>query len=174
MKQNKMREVEIEKIVVSCAGIGDKLEKSVKLLNLITKRKVKKTTSSKRIPAFEVRPGLETGCMVSIRKKTDIFPLLKRMIEAINHKVERKWIAENHFSFGVGEYIQIPEVEYQREIGMLGLDITIVFKRKGKRVKLRKIKKGRVPKKQNVSEEEILEFLKKNFNIEMEEENDSE
>ena len=45
MKQelaNKMREVEIEKIVLNCGGIDEKLERSVKLLELITKRKVQK------------------------------------------------------------------------------------------------------------------------------------
>ena len=37
-----MREIEIEKMVLNCGGLGEKLEKSVKLLELITERKVYK------------------------------------------------------------------------------------------------------------------------------------
>ena len=31
MEDNKMREIEIEKMVLNCGGLGEKLEKSVKL-----------------------------------------------------------------------------------------------------------------------------------------------
>ncbi len=37
------------------------------------------------------------------------------------------------------EYIEIPGVEYDRDIGIRGLDITIVFKRAGRRVRLKKL-----------------------------------
>ena len=40
-EDNPMNEVRLEKIVLNCGASGDKLEKSTKLLNLITKRKVK-------------------------------------------------------------------------------------------------------------------------------------
>ena len=47
--KNVMREIEIEKIVLNCGGIGDKLEKSVKLLEMITGMKHYKTKAKKRI-----------------------------------------------------------------------------------------------------------------------------
>jgi len=49
----------------------------------------------------------------------------------------------------------------------LGLDVSVVFKRKGKRVKMKKIKRGKYPKKQRVSKDEIINFLIKNFNVEV-------
>ena len=171
MKENPMRKIEIEKVIVNAGGSGDKLTKALKLLNLITGKKVKKNISKKRIPSFDVHPGLETGCMVTIRNKGEIQKFLKRVLESVNNKIKKENIAENHFSFGIEEYIQIPEMEYQRDIGMLGLEISVVFKRKGKRVKMRKIKCGKYPKRQNVSAEEIIEFLRK-MNVEVEE-NDS-
>lgn len=166
--QNIMREIEIEKVVLNCGGVEDKLEKSVKLLKLISGKKVKKVASSKRIPGFGVRPGLQIGCMVTIRGKEKI-ELLKRLLDAIDNSLKKKQIKENHFSFGIAEYLEIPGIEYQRDIGILGLDIDVVFKRKGKRVELRKIKQGKVPKKQQVSAEEIIEFLKTKFKTEIEE-----
>jgi len=56
--KNKMEEIKIEKVVLSAAGIGDKLEKACKLLKIISGKKPIKLTSKRRIPAFNVRPGL--------------------------------------------------------------------------------------------------------------------
>ena len=52
-------------------------------------------------------------------------------------------------------------MEYQRDIGILGLNITAVFSRAGKRINLKKIKRGKTPKKQDVTPEEIIEYLTK-------------
>ena len=72
-------------------------------------------------------------------------------------------ISENHFSFGIPEYIEIPGEEYDREIGMLGFKVTVVFKRRGKRVQKKKIKQGKLPKKQKVTKEEIIKFMEDKF-----------
>ena len=58
-------------------------------------------------------------------------------------------------------------MEYNREIGILGFETTIVFSRKGKRVKIRKIKRGKFPKRQNVRSEEIKDYLIKHFKVEV-------
>jgi len=157
-KQNSMREIEIEKIVLNCGGVAEKLDKSAKLLNILTGRKIKQVESTKRIPTFGVRPGLKTGCMVTLRGK-EKEALLKRFFGAVSNKISKKAIKENHFSFGIKEYLEIPDMEYQRDIGLIGLDVTIVFKRKGKRVMMKKIKQGRLPKKQHVTPEEIIDYL---------------
>ena len=165
--KNPMREIEIEKMVLNCGGIDDKFEKSVKLLELITKRKIDIRKSNKRIPTFNISPGKKSGCRVTIRDKSEIITLLKRFFAAIDNKISKKQITENHFSLGIKEYIEIPGLEYNRDIGILGFEIDVSFKRKGKRVKLRKIKQGKYPKKQAVTKEEIIEFLKKNLKLEV-------
>ena len=60
-------------------------------------------------------------------------------------------------------------MEYQRDIGIIGLDVTAVFKRPGKRVAFKKIKRGRLPEKQQVTEEEIIDYLKNKLKINVEE-----
>jgi ribosomal protein L5 len=165
---NAMRAPVLEKVVLNCGGTAEKLEKSVRLLGLITKRKIKEITSQKRIPSFGVRPGLKTGCMVTIRGP-EKEALLKRLFGAVGNKILKKKIEENHFSFGIKEYLEIPDMEYQRDIGILGLDVTAVFKRKGKRVGLKKIKSGKVPVKQNVTPEEIISYLQNKLQINVEE-----
>jgi large subunit ribosomal protein L5 len=45
----------------------------------------------------------------------------------------------------------------------MGLDVTVVFKRAGRRVRLKKIKRGKVSKKQIITKEEIIKFMEENF-----------
>ena len=166
-KQNKMREIEIEKIVLNCGGIDDKLEKSIKLLGMITNRKIYIAKSKKRLPAFKISPGKQSGCKVTIRDKEQINELLRRFFATIDNQISNKKITKNHVGFGIPEYIEVPGLEYKREIGICGFEISIVFKRKGKRVKMKKIKQGKYPEKQNVTKEEIIEYLTKILKVEV-------
>ena len=164
---NPMREIEIEKMVLNCGGIDDKLEKGVKLLEMITGKKVLQTIAKKRIPGFGIRPKLEVGCMVTLRGE-EAAELLGRLLAAIDNQLAEEQIADNHFSFGIAEYIEIPGEEYDREIGMIGFKVAVVFKRKGKRVKEKKIKRGKLPKKQIVTKEEIVKFMENKYDTEFE------
>jgi len=47
----------------------------------------------------------------------------------------------------------------------MGFDVTVVFKRTGRRVKLRKVKKGKFPKKQMIQKDEIIKFMEDNFQV---------
>jgi large subunit ribosomal protein L5 len=163
-KENIMRQIKIEKVCLSIGGTGETLEKGEKLLQLLTKRKPARMKTNKRIPTFGVRPNLEVGVVVTIRK--DVEEFLKSMLIAIDNRLSRKQISENNFSFGIKEYLEIPGVEYQRNIGMMGLDVTVVFKRSGRRVKLKKIKRGKIPKRQIISKEEIIKFMEDKFQTE--------
>ena len=165
---NVIRKVILEKMVLNCGGTAEKLDRSVKLLNLLTGKKVKEVVSQKRIPTFGVRPGLKTGCFVTLRGP-EKEALLKRLFGAVENTIKKKKIQSNHFSFGIKEYLEIPDMEYQRDIGVIGFDVTVVFRRAGKRTGVKKIKAGKVPIKQDVSVEEIADYLKTKLNIDVEE-----
>jgi len=156
-----MREIKIEKVVLSVGGTAEELEKGFKLLELITGKKPAKTRSKKRIPTLGIRPKLEVGAVVTLRREYE--ELLKRLLATIDNTLKKKQISENNFSFGVKEYIEIPGIEYQRDIGIMGFDVTIVFKRAGRRVSLKKIKRGKIPKRQVISKEEIINFMENKF-----------
>ena len=162
--ENPMREIKIEKVVLSCGATGLDLEKSKKLLEMLSGKKVQiiKAGPKRRIPAFNVKPGLELGTRVTLRKKEAI-EILKRLLGAIDNTLSESQISENSFSFGIHEYIEIPGVEYKREIGIRGLNVTVVFIRPGVRVKRKKIKSSRIPAKQIISPEEIIRFMEENF-----------
>jgi large subunit ribosomal protein L5 len=157
-----MQNIRIEKVVLSIGGTGDNLEKGFKLLKLITGRNPAKMQSRKRIPALGVRPHLEVGAVVTLRKNID--ETIKRMLVTKDNTLKKSQIGTNGFSFGVKEYIEIPGMEYQRDIGIRGLDVTVAFKRSGRRVRLRKIKQGKIPKRNEIKKEEIIKFMEEKFN----------
>jgi large subunit ribosomal protein L5 len=162
--ENPTRNIKIEKVVLSVGGTAEELEKGFKLLKMITERKPAKMKSNKRIPTFGVRPNLQVGAVVTMRKNAN--EMLKRLLTAVENRLRKKQISENNFSFGIKEYIEIPGMEYQRDLGVRGLDVTVVFKRMGRRVKLRKTKAGKIPARQVITREEIIKFMEENFQTE--------
>ena len=162
LTENPMRKIKLEKVVLSCGATGQDLDKAQKLLELLSGKKAQRVTSAKRIPDFNVHPGLEVGVCVTLRREK-AKEILRKLLGAISNTLDEDQIAENTFSFGIPEYIEIPGVEYQREIGIRGLNVTVVFARAGIRVRRRKIKKGSVPHKQHVTEEEIISYMEENF-----------
>lgn len=168
-KKNPMQEIEIEKMVLHCGGTEDKLEKSIKLLEMITgSKKIYIVKSTRRIPTFGISPGKKSGAKITLRDKDKIHELLERFFVAIENTIKRKQITTNQFCFGIHEYIEIPGLEYNRDIGITGFEVMLVFKRKGKSVKLRKIKKGKYPKRQDVTKEEIEDYMENKFELEIE------
>jgi len=163
MKQdNPMRKIRIEKVVLSCGAIDKNLEKARKLLEYMTDMKAQIIASRKRIPNFGVRPGLEVGTRVTLRGEKGL-QLLKRLLVALDNTLDKSQVSKNHFSFGIKEYIEVPGLEYKRDVGIIGLNVTVVFNRPGVRVKIKKIKAGRLPSRQHVAEEEIIKFMEENF-----------
>jgi large subunit ribosomal protein L5 len=162
LTENPMRKIFIEKVLLSAGGIEDDLKKASKLLNIVSGMKTQIIASQKRIPDFGVNPGLEVGTRVTIRGEKGV-ALLKRLLGALDNQLLKSQITDNHFSFGIKEYIEIPGMEYQRDIGTRGFNITVVFARAGLRVKRKKMKSGRIPKKQFITKDEIIKYLEENF-----------
>ena len=165
---NVMRTPKIARVVLSAGAVDKDLEKAKKLLELISEKKAQITKSGARtrIPAFGVRPKMELGTCVTLRNE-DAVNVLGKLLGAIDNQLKVSQIDKNNFSFGIPEYINIPGMKYSREIGIKGFNVTVVFERSGVRVKKRKIKPGTVPKKQHVSPEEIIDYMKKTFKTEV-------
>ena len=161
-----MTNLRIEKITINIGvgEAGDKLEKSKKLLESITKTKAIKTKSKKRIPTWNIRPGLEIACKSTLRgQKAE--SILKRLLKAINNELpESNFDNNGNFSFGIKEYIDIPEVEYNPEIGIIGLEVAVTLERPGFRIKKR-IKKNKISSKHKITKQEAIDFIINKFNI---------
>jgi len=167
-----MRKIRIEKVTLNI-GVGqpgDKLEKAMKLLKNITDRKPVQTKTMKRIPTWGLRPNLPIGCKVTLRGDL-AEKILNRLLKSRGNILPNsKFDNLGNFSFGIPEYIDIPDVEYDPDIGIIGLEVAVNLVRPGYRIKLRKIKKAKIPQRNRITKEEALEFIKEKFNTKIEEE----
>ena len=167
---NLMREVKIEKITLNIGAGKDqaKLEKGMLLLKSIASITPIKTYTSKRIPEWGLRPGLPIGCKLTIRKIA-AEELLKRLLDAKENKLKKsQFDKEGNMSFGIHEYIDIAGVKYDPQIGIMGLEVCVTLERPGFRIKRRSFKIRKIPSKHKITKEEAIEFIKKKFNVEIE------
>jgi len=158
---NKMREIKIEKVTVNigCGGDLDKIERAKKLLELLTGQKPVVTISKKR-STFGIAKGKPVGVKVTLRKKK-AEEFLQKVLEAKKYTIKSSQISNGTFSIGVAEYIELPGVKYQHEIGTLGFDVCVTLERPGYRVKRVKVKKAKIGKKHTINKEDVIEWLKK-------------
>jgi len=164
---NSMQELRIEKVTLNI-GVGksqDRLEKALTLLKLLTGREPVKNITQKRIQSWGIRPGLPVGCKVTIRKDLAA-EVLKRLIEAKDMQLK-----EGHFDkggnvcFGLAEYIDIPGMKYNPDIGSMGFQVCVSLTRPGLRITTRKIKQNKIPMHHRVSREDALAFMEKKFGV---------
>ncbi|MBD3354653.1 50S ribosomal protein L5 [Candidatus Woesearchaeota archaeon] len=164
---NPMRKIRIEKITLNI-GTGkdqNKLKKGMKLLKIITGIKPVQTTAKKRIPGWGIRPGLPIGCKLTLRKKK-AEEILPKLLEARDNVLSPKQFnAAGNLAFGVPEYINIPGIKYDPDIGIIGLEVCVTLERPGFRIKRRKVKTKKIPKKHNITKDEAIDFMSKKFNI---------
>ncbi|HME86798.1 MAG TPA: 50S ribosomal protein L5, partial [Candidatus Nanoarchaeia archaeon] len=143
------------------------LEKGVKLLKIITGVDPVKTITQKRIPGWGLRAGLPIGCKVTLRKDAAKDVLL-RLLAAKNSVLKDSQFDNNgNVAFGIHEYIDIPSVKYDPEIGIIGLEVCITLERPGFRIKKRKLQQKKIPAGHRISKENAIEFMKDSFKVKM-------
>lgn len=167
MDQNVMRSIRINKVVINIGtGSDENLQGGARrLIELITSRKAANEISRTRNPAFKIAKGQKIGAFVTVRGD-EAKALLKRLFDATDNKVKPESVTANSISFGIPEYIDISGVKYDPKIGMLGMNVNVSFKRSGLRVVQRKGKRGSIPSSHRaIPRAEILEYIKKEFNV---------
>ena len=163
---NPMRKIRLEKITLNM-GAGTEaegVEKAATLLGKITGTKAVKTTTSKRIPTWKVRPGLAVGAMVTLRGKKAM-DLLKNLLKSVENKIKKTSFTKNGFSFGIKEYIEIPGVKYDPKLGIMGLEVAVSLDRAGFHVKKRKISRAKIHQKHDISAEEARTWVQEIFGV---------
>ena len=165
MKENNMRDIRIEKVVLN-VGCGTKLkpELAKTMLEKISGKKAVITITRKR-STFNVPAKKPIGCKVTIRNNTDDF--LRRLLEAKEMKLkEKSFDKTGNVSFGIAEYIDVPGMQYDHTLGILGFDVSVALERRGYRIKKKKLSK-KIGKKHAITKEEAINFVKNRFNVEI-------
>jgi len=150
----------IAAMAVGCGDDKQKIEKAQKLLEKLTGSK-SVVTASKRRSTFGVAKGRPLGAKVTLRKtKADEF--FNSVLEAVDNKVKESQIdKDGNISFGIKEYIDLPNVRYSPEIGMLGMDVAVTVERPGYHVKRRRVRKAIIGKNHKINKEDTTSWLKK-------------
>jgi len=168
---NKMQEVvRIEKITLN-VGVGKEqnlLDKAIILLkHILPGSKPVKTTTNKRIQGWGLRPGLAIGCKITLRGERAV-EMLKRLLYAKDNALKAKsFDFSGNLSFGVHEYIDIKDIKYEPNLGIMGLEVAVTLERKGYRVKRRSLRQTKVGKNQIVTRPQAMEFMKSQFAVEI-------
>ncbi|MEM0475290.1 MAG: 50S ribosomal protein L5 [Candidatus Norongarragalinales archaeon] len=162
-----MKDAFLEKVTLNIgAGEGgQKLENARALLERVSGRTAVVTKARARNPAFKIRKGDAIGVKVTLRG-TAAREFLKRALEVVDKNIPARSFDEfGNVAFGVKEYIDLPGMKYDPAIGMMGFDVCITLCKAGARVSRRRIAKRRIPAKQRVSKAEAMDFLRKEFGV---------
>ena len=162
-----MRDIRIEKVTLNI-GCGTKtpLETAKTVLKNVSGGKVVLTKTKKR-STFNVPKNKAIGCKITLRKNTESF--LKRLFEAKENRLRAtNFDNTGNFSFGIREYIDVPGMEYDPKLGVLGFDVCVTLERPGYRIKRKRLPR-KLGKEHTIKKEDAMEFAKRKFGITIEE-----
>lgn len=164
-----MKQIEISKVSVNISEgqVGDGVEKAFKLVKKLTDQEPVRVQSEEEAKSFGLREGLNVGASVTLRgEKARDF--LEKILPASDKELsEDAFDSEGNFSLGISEYIDVPGVDYDADIGMKGFEVTVVLERPGYRVKKRNYKPSDIGKDHKVSDEEAKEFVEDELGVEV-------
>jgi large subunit ribosomal protein L5 len=168
--QNTMKDIVIDKIVVNIGvgEAGEKLAKAEKVLNILTNQKPTQTKSKTTNKDLGIRNGMAIGCKVTLRKEAAPEFLRKAFWVKENKIYSYSFDPEGNFTFGISDYTDFKGMRYDPDIGIFGMDISVVLKRKGgKRVNLRRKAPARIPHDHRITRNEAIDYVKRTFDVEV-------
>ena len=163
-----MREPFIAKVVVDiCTAGGDDLNRASTILEQLTGQTPVQSRARQTVRDFGIRRNEPIAVRVTLRHQI-AEEFLKRTMKAKDDVLLLKnWDDDGNFAFGIAEHINIPDVKYDPQLGVQGMNITVCVERPGYRVKRRKRRKAKVPYRHRLTPEESMVFVKNKFGIEI-------
>ena len=164
-----MRDLHVEKVVVNIGvgEAGERLAKAEKVLEMVTKQKPVETLSKTVNRDLGIREGMPLGCKVTLRGDAAV-DFVKQALSIREMRVpEYSFDQEGNMSFGISDYTDFEGMKYDPEIGIFGMDISVVLRRPGNRITQRALLKRRIPKPHRVGRDEAIQYMKDNFQIEV-------
>ncbi|MCK4539030.1 MAG: 50S ribosomal protein L5 [Candidatus Krumholzibacteria bacterium] len=135
--KNIMEMPKLKKIVVNM-GVGEGItdakliEAAVKDLSIITGQAPVVNRARKAIAGFKLREGMPVGCSVTLRGEM-MYEFFDRLVNVAIPRIRdfrglnaRSFDGNGNYTFGVKEQIIFPEINYDKILKVLGMDITIV------------------------------------------------
>jgi large subunit ribosomal protein L5 len=166
---NSMREIHVDKVVVNIGvgEAGERLTKAQKVLEMITGQKSVQTISRTVNRDLAIRVGMPLGCKVTLRGDN-----AKTFVDKALSIRERRipvysFDKEGNMSFGITDYTDFEGMKYDPEIGIFGMDVSVVLRRTGSRITRRRLLTRSIPKEHRVTRDEAIQFMKDNYKVEV-------
>lgn len=135
--KNVMQVPKLKKIVVNM-GVGEGItdakviEAAVKDMTTITGQAPTVNRARKAIAGFKLREGMPVGCSVTLRG-TMMYEFFDRLVNVAIPRIRdfrglnpKSFDGNGNYTFGVKEQIIFPEIDYDKILKVMGMDITIV------------------------------------------------
>ncbi|SEN05950.1 large subunit ribosomal protein L5 [Halorientalis persicus] len=166
---HEMREPRIEKVVVHM-GVGQggrELANGEDILAEITDQQPVRTTAKETVGEFNIRQGDPIGAKVTLRdEEADEF--LQTAIPLVDLSASQ-FDDTGNFSFGVEEHTDFPSQEYDPNIGIYGLDVTVNMVRPGYRVAKRDKASRSIPSNHRLNPDDAVAYVEAAYDVEVNE-----
>jgi large subunit ribosomal protein L5 len=165
---HEMRRPTVEKVVVHM-GVGTggrELADAEDILGEIAGQQPVRTQSQRASQDFGVRRGEPVGAKVTLRgEAAEEFLDTALPLTDLSSKQFDEY---GNFSFGVAEHTEFPSQEYDPNIGIYGLDVTVNLVRPGYRVRKRDKAASSIPSRHMLTPEDAIAFVESEFGVEVE------
>ncbi|WP_458205786.1 50S ribosomal protein L5 [Haladaptatus sp. NG-SE-30] len=166
---HEMREPKVEKVVVHM-GVGEggrELANAEDILEDVTEQQSVRTLAKSTMPDFGIRQGDPIGAKVTLRGE-EAHEFLETALPLASLSTAQ-FDETGNFSFGVEEHTEFPSQEYDPNVGIYGLDVTVNLVRPGYRVTKRDKVTRQIPSNHRLTAEDAVAFLEANFDVEVDE-----
>ncbi|MBI3840774.1 MAG: 50S ribosomal protein L5, partial [Thaumarchaeota archaeon] len=141
------------------------IERGKRVLEQIAGQKPSQRKAKKAIRDFGIHEGEPIGVMVTVRGN-ETKALIEKLLAAREKKLQGSCFdARGSVSFGIKEHIEIPGVRYDPEIGILGLNVSILLERPGYSVARRSRRTSKVGKAHHVTKEDSMQYFKEKYGV---------
>ena len=164
---HEMREPRIEKVVVHM-GVGEggrELADAEDILEDVTGQQSVRTSAKRTVQEFNIREGDPIGAKVTLRG-ADAADFLDTALPLVDLAASQ-FDETGNFSFGIEEHTAFPSQEYDPNIGIYGLDVTVNLVRPGYRVAKRDKVSRSIPSAHRLNADDAVAFIEANFDVEV-------
>jgi large subunit ribosomal protein L5 len=166
---HEMREPQVEKVVVHM-GVGQggrELANAEEILAEIVGQQPVRTRAKETVGEFNIRQGDPIGAKVTLRAE-DAEEFLETSLPLVELS-KSQFDDTGNFSFGVEEHTEFPSQEYDPNIGIYGLDVTVNLVRPGYRVSKRDKASRPIPANHRLDADDAAAFVESTFDVEVSE-----
>jgi large subunit ribosomal protein L5 len=164
---HEMRRPSVEKVVVHM-GVGTggrELADAEDILAEVAGQQPVRTQSKRASQDFGVRRGEPVGAKVTLRGEAASEFLATAL--PLTDLSTTQFDEYGNFSFGVAEHTEFPSQEYDPNIGIYGLDVTVNLVRPGYRVRKRDKAASSIPSRHMLTPEDAIAFVESEFGVDV-------